>query len=144
MGNTVYLIRVSQSNYVALSPETMLQTPIGSLGVKARCPLLQLQPYDGFGNLDMFLMKFRRMADYLRWDEEDIFHHLYASLEGAAGQVLWDVGLCATTADIVHLLQTRFGMQLHVEHFKAELCTRRRAQGESPQSLYQDICRLVT
>ena len=84
------------------------------------------------------------MADYFRWDEEDTFHHLCASLEGAAGQVLWHVRLHATTADIVHLLQMRLGSQLQLEHSKAELRARRRAQGKTLQSLYQDICRLVT
>jgi len=48
------------------------------------------------------------------------------------------------TADIVNLLQTRFGTQLQAECFKAELCARRRAPGESIQQLYHDIYRLVT
>jgi len=84
------------------------------------------------------------MADYLRWDEEDTFHHLCASLEGAMGQVLWGVSPRTTTADIVHLLQTRFGTQLQVECFKAELHAKWRTQGESLWQLYQDICRLLT
>jgi len=49
---------------------------------------------------DTFLTKFQCMAR---------FHHLCASLEGAVGQVLGDIGPRATTADIIHLLQTRFG-----------------------------------
>ena len=49
-----------------------------------------------------------------------------------------------TTAVVVCLLQTRFGTQLQAECFKPELHARRRIQGESLQSLYQDICRLVT
>jgi len=70
------------------------------------------------------------MADYLRWDEEDTFHHLCASLEGAAGQVLWDIGPHATTANLIHLLPTRIGTQLQGECFKAQLHARQRAQGE--------------
>jgi len=56
------------------------------------CPLLKLQPFDGTGNLDTFLLKFRRMASYLCWDEEDALNHLCGSLEGAVGQVFWDIG----------------------------------------------------
>jgi len=73
-----------------------------------------------------------------------MFHHCCTSLEGAAGQVLWDFGPRASMADIVCLLQTRFGTQLQAERFKAELHARRRALEKSLQQLYQDICRLVT
>jgi len=44
------------------------------------------------------------------------------------GQVLWDIGPQATTADIVCLLQTRFGTQLQAKHLKAQLCARRRTE----------------
>ena len=77
------------------------------------------------------------MASYLHWDDEDMFHHLCASLEAAVGQVLLDTDPHATTADIVCLLQTKFGTQLQVEHFKAELHDRWGAPGESLQQRYQ-------
>jgi len=99
-------------------------------------PLLKLRTFDGTGSLDTFLNKFRRMAKYLRWDEEDEFNHLYASLKGVAAQVLWDIGPQATIQD-VRLLQTRFGTELQAECFKAELRVRRRAPGEPLQALYQ-------
>ena len=104
------------------------------MGVKASRPLYKLQLYDGSASLDTFLMKFRGMADYLQWDKEDTFHHLCASLEGAAGPVLWNAGPRATTADIVGLLQTRVGMQLQVERFKAELHVRWRAHTREVES----------
>jgi len=75
------------------------------------------------------------MADYLRYDEEDTFHHICASLQGVTGQVLLDLGPRATTTSIVCLLQTKFGMQLQAEHFKAELRVRRKAPVESLQTL---------
>jgi len=77
------------------------------------------------------------MASYLRWDDEDMFHHLCASLDRdeAAEQVFWDIGLQVMTADIVCLLQTRFGTQFQAEHFKAELRARLRAPEESLQHL---------
>jgi len=93
------------------------------------CPLLKFQTFDGTGSLDTFFNKFHRMAKYLCWDEEDEFNHLCASLEGVAGQVLWDLDPWVNTQDLVRLLQTRFGTELHAERFKAELRTRRRAPG---------------
>jgi len=105
-------------------------------------PLIKLQSYDGTESLDTFLTKIQCMACYVQLDDEDMFHHLCASLKGAAGQVLWDIGPRATRADIVCLLQTRFGTQLQAEHFKAVLHARQRAPGESLQQLYQDICNL--
>jgi len=69
-------------------------------------------------------MKFWHIDTYLHWDNEDTFHHLGASLKKAAGQVLWDIGARAMTADIVCLLQRRFDTQLQAECFKAELHAR--------------------
>ena len=80
--------------------------------------------YDGTGCLETFLAKFQRMAKYLVWTDEDQYYHLCASLEGAAGQVLWAAGPQATTGSIIRLLQTRFGSELQAEHFKAELRAR--------------------
>jgi len=95
---------VSQSSYVTLLQEPQSWAPAAMTGVKAGRPLHKLEPYDGSESLDTFLLKFRRMADYLRWDEEDTFHHLCASLRGAARQVLWDVRSHETTTDVVRLV----------------------------------------
>jgi len=105
--------------------------------------LHKLQQYDGTGSLETVLAKFQRMAKYLLWDDEDKYYHLCASLEGAAGQVLWDAGPQATTDSIIQLLQMRFGTELQAERFKAEIRSRRRGPGESLQHLYQEISRLV-
>jgi len=92
----------------------------------------------GAWTVDMFLTKFQYMDNYLWWlNDEDMFYHLCASLEGAVGQFLWDIGPCTMTADIICLLQTRFGTLLQAERFKAELCVRRDSLGEvlgSPSS----------
>jgi len=83
---------MSQLNPVAPPPPESVSRPTAALvGIKAMCPLIKLQSYNGSGSLETFLMKFQHMAAYLRWDDEDTFHHICASLEGAAGQVLWDV-----------------------------------------------------
>ena len=92
-----------------------MQASSVSVGAKSKHPLLKLQHYDGSESLEMFLLKFQHLAVYLQWNEEDRFHHLCASLDGSAGQVLWELPLPATTADLECLLQTRFATQLQAE-----------------------------
>ena len=87
--------------------------------------MLKLQCYDGTDSLDTFLRKFHSMSQYLQWNEEDAMYHLCGSLEGAAGQVLLDIAPNATTADIIKLLETRFGTELQEERFKVELRAQR-------------------
>jgi len=75
------------------------------------------------------------MSQYLQWNEEDAMYHLCGSLEGATGQVL---------EGVIKLLQTRFGMKLQAEQFKAELLARWRQLDETLQHLYREISRLVS
>jgi len=56
---------------------------------------------------------------------------------------LWDAGPQPTVADVITLLRTRFGNELHAETFKAEIKVRRRRPKETLQQLYQDISKLV-
>jgi len=104
---------------------------------------MKLMTYDGSGSLETFLAKFSKLAEYMQWNDIDRFYHLCASLNGIAGQVLWDAGPQASVADVIGLLRTRFGNELHAERFKAELKVRRHRTGESLQQLYQDISKLV-
>ena len=60
----------------------------------------------------------------MQWTDTDRYYHLCASLNGIAGQVLWDAGPQATVADVMGLLRTRFGNELQAERFKAELKVR--------------------
>jgi len=106
--------------------------------------MLKLQRYDGTDRLDTFLRKFHSMSQYLQWNEEDAMYHLCGCLEGAADQVLWDIGPSAMMADVIKLLQTRFSTELQVERFKVELCVRRHRLDEMLQNLYRDISRLVS
>jgi len=83
--------------------------------------MLKLQHYTGTDSLETFLRKFNSMRQYLQWNEDDALYHLCGSLEGAAGQVLEGLPTTATTADVIKLLETRFGTKLQAERFKAEL-----------------------
>ena len=99
--------------------------------------------FDGTSCLETFFAKFDNCATYFHWDTEDQLFQLKASLEGPAGQILWDLGPDATVERIKRLLRCRFGNDNQAERFRAELRTRQRKPGESLQSLYQDICRLM-
>jgi len=98
--------------------------------------MLKLQHYDGTDSHDTFLRKFHSMSRYLQWNEDDAMYHLCGSLEGAAGQVLVNIAPNVTTAEVIKLLQTRFGTELQAERFKAELLVQRRRS--------DDISRLVS
>ena len=101
--------------------------------------MLKLQHYTGAESLESFLRKFNSMKQYLQWNEDDALYHLCGSLEGAAGQVLEGLPITAKTADVIKLLETRFGTKLQAERFKAELLGRLRQKDESLQHLYREI-----
>jgi len=65
------------------------------------------------------------------------------SLEGPAGQVLWELPPGASTAQLERLLQTWFGTELQAESYHAKLHTWCRDNGETLQDLYRDISRLL-
>ena len=105
---------------------------------------LKLGTYNGTTPLDMFLAKVNNCQEYYEWSEKDTVHHLRASLEGSAAQVLIDcAGVNVSLNAIINLLRTRFGDQNQTERFRSELSMRRRQKGESLQAVYQDIRRLV-
>jgi hypothetical protein len=104
---------------------------------------IKLEPYNGTSPLETHLAKLNNCADYYNWTLHDRLCHLKASLEGHAGQVLWELEPGATEEDIVKLLSNRYGNVYQMERFRAELCNRRRKRGESIQSVYQDIRRLL-
>ena len=106
-------------------------------------PTIKLGTYDGSTPLDTHLAKLENCSDYYQWSARDRLCHLKASLEGQAGQVLWQLQSDASEADVVKLLRNRFGNVNQTERFRAELQSRRRRKGESVQSVYNDIRRLL-
>ena len=105
---------------------------------------VKLGTYDGNSCLETFLASLRNFATYFKWNEEDELFHLRASLKGAAGQLLWDLGSDVTLAELIRLLRNRFGTSGQAERFRAELRTRKRRPGGQLQKLYNDICRLMS
>jgi hypothetical protein len=102
-------------------------------------PTIKLSRYDGLTPLETHLDKYENCADYHKWGPHDRLCHLKASLDGHAGQVLWEAGDKSTEKDIVELLRNRFGNVNQTERYRAELRNRRRKRGESIQAVYQDI-----
>ena len=106
-------------------------------------PTLKLAPYNGSTCLKTFLAKFENCSDYYAWDDRERLCHLRASLEGSAGQVLWDAGQQSSVEDVITLLKNRFGSLNEEERYRSELKARRRRRGEPLQAVYQDIRRLM-
>jgi len=73
-------------------PKPPKQISDALVGDKPNKLLMKLQHYDGSDSLETFLLKFQHLAAYMKWNDRDHFHHLCASLEGPAGQVLWELG----------------------------------------------------
>jgi hypothetical protein len=120
-----------------------------SLAEEQRMPKkywLQLEKFDG-NNMpfETFLAKLENCSHYNGWTERDQMAHLQASLTHGTAQCLWDVG--ESHRDSLHhllaLLISRFGSAGQAEKYRAELRARRRRSGETLQSLFQDIRRLM-
>ena len=106
-------------------------------------PTIKLEQYNGSSPLETHLAKLNNCADYYNWTARDRLCHLKASLEGHAGQVIWELGPTSTEEEIIKLLRNRFGNVNQMERYRAELRSRRRKHEESIQTVYQDVCRLL-
>ena len=107
---------------------------------------LQLDKFDGTNMpLETFLAKLENCTRYNGWTVADKLAHLQANLTGGAAQCLWDVGVenSCSLPHLLTLLRGRFGSEGQAEKFRAELRGRRRKTGETLQSVYQDIRRLM-
>ena len=104
---------------------------------------VKLSKFDGNGSLETFPVKFENHAGYFNWSDRDRLFHLKNCLEGAAGQILWNVDPTVSFTELVRILRNRFGSEQQAERFRAELRSRRCRKGERIQELYQDIRRLM-
>jgi len=129
--------------YAQESNTTAANGTVSADNVSAPKSFVKLCTFDGSSCLETFLAKFDNMSQYFHWSSGDKLFHLRASLEGSAGQVLWDTGPQSTFEGVVQILRARFGNDLQAERYRAEFHARRRKKGESLQCLYQDICKLL-
>jgi len=89
--------------------------------------------YDGRGCVDTFLAKFESCAEYNGWNSRDKAAHLKSALTGNAATLLQG-NAKATYAEVIVLLQRRYGNSQQHEKFKLELKSRRRKPDEDIQS----------
>jgi len=80
-----------------------------------------LGKYDGTTCLETFLARFDSCLKYMGWNEEDQQFNLSVSLEGAAGQILWDAETRSVVEETIRLLRNRFININQVKRFRAEL-----------------------
>ena len=96
-------------------------------------------------SLEAFLIQFHNCVIYNRWSTEDALAHLKSSLTGNALQLLWESPFHDFTfEELVDKLKQRFGSIGQSQKFRAELKSRRRQKGETIQSVYADVCRLLS
>ena len=69
-------------------------------------PSVRFTTYKGDSCLETFVAKFENISACLRWNSEDRLFHLRASLEGPAGQILWDAGQHTSAEGIIRLLRS--------------------------------------
>ena len=62
---------------------------------------------------------------------------------GQVGEILWQLTADSTDQEVVTLLKNRFGPGHQTERFRAELQNKRQKKGETVQSVYNDISRLL-
>jgi len=116
-----------------------------SAGGRVKRKQLVLEKFDGSNiSLETYLAKFRNCSRFNDWTSEERVAFLRDSLSGNASQILWEVSDDADDQEIIRLLKMRFGNTNQMERFRAELRGRRRRKGESVQSVYQDMRRLMS
>ena len=102
-----------------------------------------MEKYDGSIPFETFLAKFQNCARYNEWSPDEGGVFLRDSLTGPASQILWKVSDDVDYNEIIKLLRNRFGSLNQMERYDADLKGRRRRRGETAQSVYEDIKRLM-
>lgn len=128
------------------APSPPLATVPASLSSTVRkSATIKLGNFDGSNvPLETHLAKLTNCSNYYSWSPEDRVCHLKASLEGPAATLLWQLPATCSEDTLVALLRSRFGTHELIERYRCELRQRRRYPGESLQSLYNDVCRLLS
>lgn len=124
----------------------MMSTPMPSdrSFASRKASTIRLGAFDGTNlPLETHLAKLSNCSTYYGWSAADRVCHLKASLEGAAATLLWQLPTDCSEEQLLRLLRSRFGTADMIERFRCELRQRRRRNGESIQSVYNDVCRLV-
>src|SRR6266516_4914561 len=113
---------------MTLSPSSA-DSPQGSSSAK-------LAPYEKDKELfETFMARYENFASYYQFSDKDKIFHLRNSMGLTAGSALWDSGNFSypSAAELITLLQNRFGSGNQKERFRLELKSRRREKNETLQ-----------
>src|SRR5271165_6302196 len=104
---------------------------------------LKLEKYDGTTSVETFFVQFEDLSAFQGWDEDERRVRFRATLRGAATSILWELSGAASVEDHKSSLAAHFGNADQVDSYQAELKLRRRKPGETLQSVYQEISRMI-
>jgi len=104
---------------------------------------LKLEKYDGTTSVETFFVQFEDLSAFQGWDEDERRVRFRAALRGAATSILWELSGAASVEDHKSSLAAHFGNADQVDSYQAELKLRRRKPGETLQSVYQEISRMM-
>ena len=104
---------------------------------------IRCDKFDGKACVDTYLAMFESWAEYNNWTAKDKAAHLKSALTRNATNLLHG-NTRATYAEVVGLLQRRYGNREQHEKFKLELKYRRRQPAKDIQSLAQEVESLVS
>ena len=104
---------------------------------------IKIEPYDGTTSVEVFLLKFEKVAKHNRWSRSTKSTNLFNSLKGAAEDMFAHDFSNLTYKYITKKLLERFGAHQQHEVFRAQLRKRSRKPDESIPALQGDIERLV-
>jgi hypothetical protein len=112
--------------------------------VKSEEILTALKPFDGTGDVDMFLFKFEHVAQTYHWTEEEQYLYLLQKLRGAADSVLEGCSKEQQNyTEVTRRLRQRFSNAKSPEQARMELQSRRQLESETLQELAGDIQNLT-
>jgi hypothetical protein len=144
--------KAADADVVAVSSSPIGMAASGAIAreVRADAPrdragALSLPPFSGVGDsLAVHLARWRNCAGFFSWDAVARVCFLKVSLTGVAANLLWQLPENCSEQELLQLLHARFGDEGQVETYRSQLRARKRRKGESLQSLYLDIHRLVS
>ena len=98
--------------------------------------------FDGSGDLELFLKRFKSVAQYYSWTESEKLFRLEHAMSDNAQYVLMDAPPATSVNTFIDILRSRFGFATNAEHYRAELSHLRRGS-LSIKELHLEVRRLV-
>ena len=103
----------------------------------------KLGKFDGENvSLETFLVRFDAYAQHFTWSKEERLFHLKTALSGQASTVVWQASGIGEE-EIIKRLKLRFGNDALIGRYREQLQNYKRQSGQSIQSMYSEIQRLM-